>query len=182
MIKIKNYILTIIFTVLLTTTIIYTSISNSITTTSLKTTSKNLVKSGLIYNDDKTYTDIFNTILKLTPLTEQQALDMMNLDYVEEILTDIVDTIYEYNLTGDESVKYTKKQIITLVEDYIVRITTDINYPLSENDKNEAINYTKENTDYIIDTIYQTNIGNWKSENQWLILEKYLIPTITLYL
>lgn len=164
--KNKKYTLSTLFIVFLTTTIIYTSISNSITTSSIKTTSKNLVKSGLIYNDDNTYTDIFNTILKLTPLTEQQVLDMMNLDYVEEILTDIVDSIYEYNLTGDESIKYTKEQIITLVEDYIVRVTTDINYPLTDNDKEEAIKYTKENTDYIINTIYQTNIGDWKSEQQ----------------
>ena len=163
--KFKSNLLTTICIILLITTIIYISISNSITTKSLKTTSKNLVQTGLIYNDDNTYTDIFNTILKLTPLTEQQALDMMNLDYVEEILTDIVNSIYDYNLTGDETVKYTKEEIIKLVEDNIVKVTTDINYPLSNQDKIEAINYTKENTDYIIDTIYQTNIGDWKNDN-----------------
>ena len=163
--KFKNNLLTTICIILLITTIIYTSISNSITTKSLKTTSKNLVQTGLIYNDDNTYTDIFNTILKLTPLTEQQVLDMMNLDYVEEILTDIVNSIYDYNLTGDETVKYAKEEIIKLVENNIVKVTTDINYPLSNQDKIEAINYTKENTDYIIDTIYQTNIGDWKNDN-----------------
>lgn len=163
--KFKNNLLTTICIILLITTIIYTSISNSITPKSLKTASKNLVQTGLIYNDDNTYTDIFNTILKLTPLTEQQVLDMMNLDYVEEILTDIVNSIYDYNLTGDETVKYTKGEIIKLVEDNIVKVTTDINYPLSNQDKIEAINYTKENTDYIIDTIYQTNIGDWKNDN-----------------
>lgn len=163
--KFKSNLLTTICIILLITTIIYISISNSITTKSLKTTSKNLVQTGLIYNDDNTYTDIFNTILKLTPLTEQQTLDMMNLDYVEEILTDIVNSIYDYNLTGDETVKYTKEKIIKLVEDNIVKVTTDINYPLSNQDKIEAINYTKENTDYIMDTIYQTNIGDWKNDN-----------------
>ena len=163
--KFKNNLLTTICIILLITTIIYTSISNSITPKSLKTTSKNLVQTGLIYNDDNTYTDIFNTILKLTSLTEQQVLDMMNLDYIEEILTDIVNSIYDYNLTGDETLKYTKEEIIKLVEDNIVKVTTDINYPLSNQDKIEAINYTKENTDYIIDTIYQTNIGDWKNDN-----------------
>ena len=163
--KFKSNLLTTICIILLITTIIYTSISNSITTKSLKTTSKNLVQTGLIYNDDNTYTDIFNTILKLTPLTEQQTLDMMNLDYIEEILTDIVNSIYDYNLTGDETLKYTKEEIIKLIEDNIVKVTTDINYPLSNQDKIEAINYTKENTDYIIDTIYQTNIGDWKNDN-----------------
>ncbi len=107
--KFKNNLLTTICIILLITTIIYTSISNSITPKSLKTASKNLVQAGLIYNDDNTYTDIFNTILKLTPLTEQQVLDMMNLDYIEEILTDIVNSIYDYNLTGDETLKYTKE-------------------------------------------------------------------------
>ena len=163
--NIKNTILTSIFVILLSTTIIYTSISNSLTKSSLKSASRNLVKTGLIYNDDNTYTDIFNTILKLTPLTEQQAKDMLNLDYVEEILTDIVDSIYEYNLTGDETVKYKDEEIIKLVEDYIVQVTTDINYPLSETDRIEAIKYTHENIDYIMETIYATDIGDWKSDN-----------------
>lgn len=163
--NIKNTILTSIFIILLSTTIIYTSISNSLTKSSLKSASRTLVKTGLIYNDDNTYTDIFNTILKLTPLTEQQAIDMVNLDYVEEILTDIVDSIYEYNLTGGETVKYKDEEIIKLVEDYIVQVTTDINYPLSENDRLEAIKYTHENIDYIMDTIYATDIGDWKSDN-----------------
>lgn len=163
--NIKNTILTSIFVILLSTTIIYTSISNSLTKSSLKSASRNLVKTGLIYNDDNTYTDIFNTILKLTPLTEQQAKDMVNLDYVEEILTDIVDSIYEYNLTGDETVKYKDEEIIKLVEDYIVQVTTDINYQLSETDRIEAIKYTHENIDYIMETIYATDIGDWKSDN-----------------
>lgn len=163
--NIKNTILTSIFVILLSTTIIYTSISNSLTKSSLKSASRNLVKTGLIYNDDNTYTDIFNTILKLTPLTEQQAKDMVNLDYVEEILTDIIDSIYEYNLTGDETVKYKDEEIIKLVEDYIVQVTTDINYQLSETDRIEAIKYTHENIDYIMETIYATDIGDWKSDN-----------------
>lgn len=163
--NIKNILLTSIFVILLSTTIIYTSISNSLTKSCLKSASRNLVKTGLIYNDDNTYTDIFNTILKLTALTEQQAKDMLNLDYVEEILTDIVDSIYEYNLTGDETVKYKDEEIIKLVEDYIVQVTTDINYPLSETDRIEAIKYTHENIDYIMETIYATDIGDWKSDN-----------------
>lgn len=161
MTKIKNNILITLFIIFLIFTIIYTSISNSITTTSLKKASKNLVKTGLIYNDDNTYTDIFNTILKLTPLTEEQAKNMLNLDYVEDTLTNIVDSIYEYNLTNNESAKYKDEEIIKIVEDNLEKVTADINYPLSETDKNEALEYTKENIKYIINTIYQTNIGNW---------------------
>lgn len=163
--KTKNTILKTIFILLLIITITYTSISNSITPKSLKTASKSLVKSGLIYNDDNTYTEIFKTIVKLTTLSEEDVLKMLELDYVDTIVTDIVDSIYEYNLTNDKSVKYTKKEIIQIVEDNIDNVVKDINYPLSEQDRTEVINYTKNNTNYILDTIYTTDIGNWKKDN-----------------
>ena len=163
--KSKNIILTILLSISLLTTILYTSISNNITRKSIKTASSAVVASGLIYNDDNTYTDIFKTIVKLTDLSEEQVLKMMKLDYVEKILTDIVNSVYEYNLTQDESVKYSKEQIIKITEDNITNVTNDIDYPLSENDLNEAIKYTKNNTDYILETIYQTNIGNWKGNS-----------------
>ena len=163
--KSKNIILTILLSISLLTTILYTSISNNITRKSIKTASSAVVASGLIYNDDNTYTDIFKTIVKLTDLSEEQVLKMMKLDYVEKILTDIVNSVYEYNLTQDESVKYSKEQIIKITEDNISNVTNDIDYPLSENDLNEAIKYTKNNTDYILETIYQTNIGNWKGNS-----------------
>lgn len=163
--KFKDKILKTIFIIMLIITIIYTSISNSITPKSLKTASKSLVKSGLIYNDDNTYTEIFKTIVKLTTLSEEDVLKMLKLDYVDTIVTDIVDSIYEYNLTSNESVKYTKEKIIQIVEDNIDNVVKDINYPLSEQNRTEAINYTKNNTDYILDTIYTTDIGNWKKGN-----------------
>ena len=163
--KSKNIILTILLSISLLTTILYTSISNNITRKSIKTASSAVVASGLIYNDDNTYTDIFKTIVKLTDLSEEQVLKMMKLDYVKKILTDIVNSVYEYNLTQDESVKYSKEQIIKITEDNITNVTNDIDYPLSENDLNEAIKYTKNNTDYILETIYQTNIGNWKGNS-----------------
>lgn len=157
--------LEILFTTTLIITIIYASISNSLTEKNLKTASKNIVKTGLIYNDDKSYTEIFKTILKLTTLSEEDVLKMIELDYVEEELTNIVDSIYEYKITGDESVKYTNNQIIELVENNIEKVTKDINYNLSEKDKNEAINYTKNNINYISNTIYATDIGDWKKND-----------------
>ena len=163
--KHNNNILLTLFIIILLSTIIYTSIANSITPKNLKKASKNLVKTGLIYNEDNTYTDIFKTILKLTPLTEEQVLKLMNLDYIKEELEKIVNSIYEYNLTSDENIKYSKEKIISLVENNIDKVTKEINYTLTEKDRKEAIEYTKNNTEYIINTIYQTNIGNWKPNN-----------------
>ena len=42
-----------------------------------------------------------------------------------DIITDIVDSIYDYNLTGDSSYKYTKEEILKLVDalkKYLIRI------------------------------------------------------------
>ena len=40
----------------------------------------------------------------------------MNNETANDILTDIVNSIYDYHLTGDEQYKYTSKQIIDIVE------------------------------------------------------------------
>lgn len=157
----KNKTLLTLFTTILTITILYTSINESISKHQIKEYSSTLVKTGLIYNDDNSYTEIFKTIVKLTGLSEEDVKKGLELDYVNKIITDLVNSIYEYNLTHDENVKYSSERIIKIVEDNIDKVTTDINYPLSEKDKKEAINYTENNTDYIIQTIYTTNIGNW---------------------
>lgn len=161
----KSKLLLILLSISIITTIIYTSISSSITTSNLKEASRSIVKSGLIYNDDNSYTEIFKTIVKLTTLSENDVENALKLDYVDEIVTDIVNSIYEYNITGNDNVKYTKERIIKIVEDNTERIANDINYNLTEKEKRDVFKYTRENTDYILNTIYNTNIGNWRPNN-----------------
>ena len=161
----KNKLLLILLSISISLTITYSAISTSINTKSLKEASRNFVRSGIIYNDDDTYTEIFKTIVKLTKLNEEDILKALKLDYVNEIVTDIVNSIYEYNITGNDNVKYTKEKIIKLVEDNLERIAIDINYNLTEKEKKDVFKYTKENTDYILNTIYSTNIGNWRPNN-----------------
>ena len=38
---------------------------------------------------------------------------------------------------------------------------SEIDYPFSESDKREVIKYMDNNMDYIIDTIYSTDIGGY---------------------
>lgn len=161
----SNKILITLFTLSLITTIMYSSISNSLTKDSITSSSRTFVKTGLIYNEDNSYSEIFKTIMRLTHLSEEYILKALELDYVEEELTNIVNTIYEYNLTQDKSVKYTDTDIINLVENNIDKLVLDINYPLTEEDRNSVINYTKNNTSYILNTIYSTDIGNWTRDN-----------------
>lgn len=161
----KNKLLLILLSISVSSTITYSAISTSINTKSLKEASRNFVRSGIIYNDDDTYTEIFKTIVKLTKLNEEDILKALKLDYVNEIVTDIVNSIYEYNITGNDNVKYSKEEIIKLVEDNLERISIDINYNLTEKEKEDVFKYTKENTDYILNTIYSTNIGNWRPNN-----------------
>ena len=90
----KNKILLILLSISIIITITYTSISSSITNESLKEISNNIVKKGIIYNNDNTYTEIFKTIVKLTNLNEEDIKRALNLDYVNEIVIDIVNSIY----------------------------------------------------------------------------------------
>ena len=161
----KNKIFLILLSISIIITITYTSISSSITNESLKEISNNIVKKGIIYNDDNTYTEIFKTIVKLTNLNEEDIKRALNLDYINEIVTDIVNSIYEYNITGNSEVKYTKERIINIVKENLNKIAKDINYNLTEKEEKDIIKYTKDNINYIIDTIYNTNIGSWSPNN-----------------
>ena len=161
----KNKILLILLSISIIITITYTSISSSITNESLKEISNNIVKKGIIYNDDNTCTEIFKTIVKLTNLNEEDIKRALNLDYVNEIVTDIVNSIYEYNITGNSEVKYTKERIINIVKENLNKVAKDINYNLTEKEEKDIIKYTKDNINYIIDTIYNTNIGSWSPNN-----------------
>ena len=85
----------------------------------------------------------------------------MENETADNIITDIVNSIYDYNLTGDESYKYTNTQIINLVEENIDKVLSEIDYQITAEERQEVIDYTKNNTDYIIDTIYKTDIGDY---------------------
>lgn len=161
----KKYILPIL-SITLGITIIaeitYVSLSNSITDNQIKESIKSNLLTGLIYDDNGNKTEIFYTILNLTNLDEETVIKLMNNKKADKIITDIVDSIYDYNLTGDNSYKYTKTKIITIVEENIDEILVEINYNITEKQRQEILDYTYNNTDYIIKTIYSTNIGNYK--------------------
>lgn len=159
-------ILTVTLSILLAITIIaqitYASLANSITEKKIKESIKESLLTGFIYDDNGNKTEIFNTILRLTTLDEETVIKLMENETADEIITDVVNSIYDYNLTGDESVKYTKQQIIDIVENNIDQVLSEIDYPITSEERKDVINYTKNNTDYIIETIYQTNIGDYR--------------------
>lgn len=156
-----SFFLSVTLVVAIIFTIIYTSISNSITETKIKESIKNNLLTGLIYDDNGNKTEIFNTIVRLTTLDEDTVIRLMENETADEIITDIVDSIYDYNLTGDESVKYTDTKIIQIVEDNIDKVLSEIEYPITAQEREETLNYTRNNTDYILDTIYSTDIGDY---------------------
>ena len=86
----------------------------------------------------------------------------MENETADEKITDVVNSIYDYNLTGDASYKYTKQQVIDIVEDNMDKILIEIDYKITASDRQEVLDYTYNNTDYIINTIYSTDIGDYK--------------------
>lgn len=146
----------------LITHITYTSIANSLTTNKIKESIKENLLKGFIYDDNGNKTEIFKTILRLTTLDEETIIKLMENETADEIITDVVNSIYDYNLTGDASYKYTKQQVIDIVEDNMDKILIEIDYKITASDRQEVLDYTYNNTDYIIDTIYSTDIGDYK--------------------
>lgn len=140
----------------------YVSLSNAITENKVKESVKQNLLTGFIYDKNGNKTEIFNTILRLTTLDEDTVVKIMNNETANNILTDIVDSIYDYHLTGDERYKYTSKQIIDIVENNMDKVLSEIDYSISEEDRKSVMDYTKNHTDYIIDTIYKTDIGDYQ--------------------
>lgn len=159
--KIMISILSFILAISIITQITYASLANSITETKIRESIKENLLTGFIYDDNGNKTEIFNTILRLTTLDEDTIIKFMENETADEIITDIVDSIYDYNLTGDFSYKYTGPEIIKLVEDNMDKILSEINYPITSKERQEVLDYTYNNTDYIIDTIYSTDIGDY---------------------
>ena len=140
----------------------YVSLSNAITENKVKESVKQNLLTGFIYDKNGNKTEIFNTILRLTTLDEDTVVKIMNNETANDILTDIVNSIYDYHLTGDEQYKYTGKQIIDIVENNMNKVLSEIDYSISEEDRKSVMNYTKNHTDEIIDTIYKTDIGDYQ--------------------
>ena len=160
--KILLSILSFTLGLMIITQITYVSLANSLTSTKIKESIKENLLTGFIYDDNGNKTEIFNTILRLTKLDEETIIKFMENETADNIITDIVNSIYDYNLTGDESYKYTRQQIIDLVEDNMDKILKEINYPITNEERQEVLDYTYNNTTYIIDTIYSTDIGDYK--------------------
>lgn len=159
--KITVTILSVLLSITIIGEIIYSSLANSITESEIKESIKTNLLTGLIYDDNGDKTEIFNTILRLTKLDEKTVIKFMENPTADEIITDIVNSIYDFNLTGDATYKYTKSEIITLVEDNMDKILMEIDYPITAKERQEVLDYTYNNTQYIIDTIYQTDIGDY---------------------
>ena len=140
---------------------VYMSISNSISSNSIKNNISNNFMSGIIYDDNGNKSEIFNTIVRLSGLDEDTVLRLMENETAKKYITDVVNSIYDYNLTGDDSYKYTKDEIYDIVDQNIDKVMSEIDYPFSESDKREVIKYMDNNMDYIIYTIYSTDIGGY---------------------
>ena len=137
---------------------LYMAIANSIDVTSIKQSIHKNHLSGFIYDEEGNKTDIFMTILQLTTLDEDTVIKLMENETADKYITDIVNSIYDYNLTGDVSYKYTGDRIYEIVDENVDTVMSEIDYSFSSKDRQDVMNYMNTHMDYIIDTIYSTDI------------------------
>ena len=147
--KVLIKILSIILIIAVILEISYISISKSIENQTIKKSIKEEFMTGLMYDKNGNKSEIFNTILRLTKLNEETVKKLLENETANNIITDLVDSVYEYNITKDESVKYTGNQIVTIVNDNIDQVLREIDYPITEKERNDVIQYTKDHTKYI---------------------------------
>ena len=159
--RVLNIILGIIIVILLCVFNIYKSVGDSISLDSIHHQISDNLLSGFIYDDNGDYSDIFMSILDMTNLDEDTVIKLMKNDIVDKNLTDIVNSIYDYRLTGDESYKYDGDYVINLVEDNMDQVLFEINYNLSDRDREFVIDYLHDNIDDIMYKIYDMNIGGY---------------------
>ncbi len=159
--KIIIVLLSIIITIALILEISYSAIANSITEQEIKTSIKENLLTGLIYDKKGNRTEIFNTIVRLTKLDEETVEKLMNNETADKIITDVVNSIYDYNLTGDETVKYTEAKMNDIVNNNMDKILNEINYSITNEERQEVLDYTKNHASDILETIYSTDIGDY---------------------
>ena len=159
--KILNILLCFILTITIVVTISYSVVANSIKKENIKTSIKENLLTGIMYDNNGNKTEIFNTILRLTTLDEETVKKIMENETANNIITDIVNSIYDYNLTGDENVKYTETKIITTVNNNIDKVLKEIDYKITEKERKEILDYTQNNASKILETIYATDIGDY---------------------
>jgi len=155
-------ILSVFIVVLLALDNIYLAVANGIDINSVRHNISSNLLSGFMYDDDGNKSDIFMTILELTKLDEETVIKLMDHKTVDMHLTDIVNSIYDYRLTGDDSYVYSGNYIISLVDGNIDKVMSDIEYDLSSKDRVYVMDYLNDNIDYVMDTIYSVDIGGYR--------------------
>ena len=159
--KFLNVFIGLILVLLLCVYNVYKSIGDSISSDSIHQNVNNNLFSGFIYDDNGDYSDIFMSILDMTNIDEDTVIKLMKNNIVDKNLTDVVNSIYDYRLSRDESYKYSGDYIISLVEDNMDQVLFDINYNLSSEDREYVINYLHDNIDDIVYKIYDMDIGGY---------------------
>ena len=159
--KLITTFLTLILGILVITEILYSSVTYSIKEATIKENIKKALLTGLIYDNNGDKSEIFKTIMRLTKLDEETTMRLIENETANKYITDIVNSIYDYNLTKDIKYKYKPQEITEIVENNIDKVLDEIDYTINEYDKKEIIDYTKNNGEYIINTIYSTNIGDY---------------------
>lgn len=175
-------VLAIIVSIILTLSIacdgIYLAITNSI---SEKTIKKN-IKTNLLNSNNLEEINYKDEILKTLPQTssvdEETINKLLESPTVEQNLTELANSVYNYNLTGDESAKYTENQIIDLVEKDLDKILAEIDYEATAEEKQQAIDYIKTNSETLIEKIYSIDINELESKN--LDLDSLNLEKVTL--
>lgn len=159
--KIITIFISIITVLLISITSIYLAITKSLSEESINNNIKNnMFSSDTSENGDNS--NLFKNIIEENIDKENPLSKIAESPTATDILSDVVESVYNYNLSGDDNYKYTEEEIVTIVENNIDEISKELDYELSDQEKEEILEYVKDNAKSLIDVIYDINIGEYR--------------------
>ena len=69
----------------------------------------------------------------------------MENENINESISEIVSSVYNYNLTGNEDYKLSEEVIVSMIEDNIDELASINNQDITEEEKEEILKYVREN-------------------------------------
>ena len=155
-------VISIITVLVLSSTILYISITNSLSEKSINNNVKeNLVK-DFMYDDNGNNSELFNEIIDNSDIDRDTLNKIMENENINESISEIVSSVYNYNLTGNEDYKLSEEVIVSMIEDNIDELAGINNQEITEEEKEEILKYVKDNSKELVDSLYGLNIGDYR--------------------
>lgn len=154
--------ISIITTLILSFTILYISITNSLSEKSINNNVKDNFVENIMYDDNGNNSELLDEIINNSGIDKDTLNKIMENDNIRGTINEIVGSIYNYNLTGNDDYKLSEDAIVNMIESNIDEIANISGEEINEEEREEILKYVRENSKDLVDSIYSINTGDYR--------------------